>query len=475
MNRYPDQKMKLACIARDVLRNIWVVLALSLSVSFVSVVVAKVNFTPTYSSQTTFVVSSKGSSDTAYTNMQLTSNMLKTFETVMNSQLLHKRVCEAMDVPALPGSISVAVVPETNLITMTATSGRPDLAFQMLKQTLAIYPEVGDKVLGEVILELFEAPQYPTHPDQTFRGTKVISSSFLVSFFIILALMVLASYTRDTVKSEQEVREKLDTSLFTTVYHERQYRSLWKLLTGKRKSMRLNDPAVSFQYEETMKKISTKLLYKAKSNEAKVILITSTVPGEGKSTLAMNLAQDIAHRGKKVLLIEGNLREPGLAKTMQIPAKFPLVSWGTCLKSKKKPDDFILQIPRYSFDVLINNTPMPEAAELMSYPLVDPLLRHCRERYDIILIDAPPVQHRSDTEVLAHCSDLSLLVVRQNLAQTRFINDSIDMLEGYGSGLLGCVYNDAIRERGFVSTGQNYGYGYGYHYDGYGKYGNYHK
>ena len=479
MSNHPNQKMTLLCIARELLKNIWVVLALALSLSFLGFMAAKVSFTPTYTSQTTFVVSRKGSSDVAYSNMQQTSGMMDTFRTVMNSPVLHKRVCQAMGLSAMPGSISVDVVQGTNLITMKATAGRPDLAFQLLKNTLKVYPEVGDKVLGEVILEVFEKPQYPAQPDRTFRGMKVMTGIFTLSFFVILGIMAAAAYVKDTVKSKQDVREKLDTSLFATVYHERQYKNLWQLLRRKHKLMRLNDPSVSFLYEETMKKISTRLLYRMKTTQAKIVLITSTLPGEGKSTLAMNLAQDMAHRGKKVLLLEGDLKQPGLARVMQIPKSVPLTNWGTCLKTGEDPNGFVLRIKPYSFDVLLNNIPMPEAASRMTYPSLSSLLNLFRSTYDVILIDAPPVQHRSDTEVLAHCADLSLLVVRQDLAQTRFINDAVDMLEGYGSGLLGCVLNDAIQDRGFVSGNYGYGYGYGYgrgygHY-GEGQYGHYHK
>ena len=477
MNNHP--KMTLLCIARDLMKNIWVVLALAISLSFLGYMVAKVNFTPTYTSRTTFVVSRKGGSDVAYSNMMQTSNMIDTFSTVMNSQLLQKRVCEAMELPYMPGSISVEVVQGTNLITMRATAQRPDLAFELLRNTLKVYPEVGDKVLGEVILEVFEKPQFPVSPDRSFQGLHVMVMVFLLSFGAIFAALAVAAYTKDTVKSEQEVRQKLDTALFATIYHERQYKNLWQFLRGRRKLMRLNDPSVSFLYEETLKKISTKLLYRMKNHQARVVLVTSTVAGEGKSTLAMNLAQDISHRDKKVLLIEGDIKQPGLARVMQVPKNIPVANWGRCLRTGADPNEFILRVQPYTFDVLLNNVPLPEAADRMTYPSLSSMLNLWRNTYDIIIIDGPPVQHRSDTEVLAHCADLSLLVVRQNMAQTKYINDAVDMLEGYGSGLLGCVYNDAIQDRGFVpgSYGSGYGYGYGYgrYNEGYGKYGHYHK
>lgn len=477
MEKQFDQKLMLRCIVQDVLKNIWIAVAVAISAAFLAFMAAKIHYTPSYTSSATFIVSKGGGFSTAYTNMTQTQNLIDTFQTVVNSQLLQKKVCEDMGVANVPGQVTVTTIPETNLVTLSVTSPRPDQAFQMLKSVVKVYPEVGNKVLGEIILDVFEPPVLPDHPDTGFSGGHVMEMAFAFGFVLTAGLIALGFYLRDTVKTAEQAKSKLDTPLFATVYHEHRYKNPADFLKRRRKSMLLSDPAVSFLYEETIKKISTKLLYRLKSEQAQVVLITSTEAGEGVSTIAMNLAQDLTHRKKKVLLIEGDLKQPGLAKVLRVEKQKNIPSWGTYLKKNQNPDAAISKVGRYGFWTLLNDESIPQATELLASSHLHQWLKEWKQEADVILIDAPPVRHRSDTEVWARCADLSLLVVRQNQVEAKYINDSIDMLEEYGSGVVGCIYNDAIKDQEFVPFGYgHYGYGtYGNYYGSYGKYGKYGK
>lgn len=477
MEKQSDQKLMLRCIIQDVLRNIWVAVAIAVSAAFLAFIAAKIHYAPSYTSSATFAVSKAGGLSSAYSNMSQTQSMINTFQTVVNSQLLQKRVCEDMGLSSVPGSVSVTTIPETNLVTLSVTSGRPDQAFRMLRSVVKVYPEVGDKVLGEIVLDVFEPPVFPDHPDAAFAGGQVMKKVFAIVFVLTAGLVAVGFYLRDTVKTAEQARSKLDTPLFATIYHERRYKNLRDRIRRRQKSMLLSDPAVSFLYEETIKKISTKLLYRLRSEHAQVVLLTSTEAGEGTSTIAMNLAQDLAHRKKRVLLIEGNLKQPGLAKVLRVEAPQNIPSWGKYLKKNQNPLRAISRIGRYGFGVLLNNESIPQATELLASSSLSAWLNSWKQNVDVILIDAPPVRHRSDTEVWARCADLSLLVVRQNQVEAKYINDSIDMLEEYGSGVLGCIYNDAIKERESIISGYGrYGYEtYGKYYGSYGKYGKYGK
>ena len=483
MEQSSNQHLALRAVVWDVLKNIWIAVAVAISLSFLSLIGAGMTYTPLYTSTSTFAVFQSGGFSTAYANMTQTQNMISTFRTVVSSQLLQKRVCEDMGLEQIPGRISVATVPETNLVTLSVTAEQPDLAFDMLRSVTKVYPEVGEKVLGTIIMDVFEQPRFPDHPSNPFQAAQVMKRAFVMGFLLTAAVMAAAFYLRDSVKTADQAREKLDTQLFATIYHEHRYKSAWDFLRRRPKSMLLSDPAVSFLYEETVKKISTKLLYRLRSEQNKVVLITSTVDGEGKSTLAMNLAQDLSNRGKKVLLIEGDLKTPGLAKVLRVENQ-NTPSWGVLLKKNQNPEAAISQIGHFGFMVMLNRMPMENATELLEASALPQWLKTWKEQMDVVLIDAPPVRHRSDAEVWARCADASLLVVRQNMVEAKYINDSIDMLDQYGSGVLGCVYNDAVKEKEFVSYGSgsygygNYGYGnYGHygHYGSYGKYGKYGK
>ena len=472
--------LEIRCILREVLKNIWIVLALAVSAACLAYVTSKITYAPTYTSSTTFMVSRSGSSSSAYSNLQSAKDVVPVFQTLVGSDLMQKRIADDMGLESTPGTMAVSAVPETNLMTITATANRPDTAFQMIQSLMRVYPEVSDKAIGKVILDVFDPPKFADYPDVPFAGGRVMGLAFLITALVSAGILGAMSYYRDTVKSPAQAKSKLDTQVFTVVYHEKQYKKLKDFIRGKRKAMRMTDPSVSFLYEETMKKIATKLLYKLRGSDAKVVLLTSTLPGEGKSTLAMNIAQDLSHRGKKVLLIEGDIQNPGLAQVLHLRQK-NLPSWGDCLYHSQDPSEAMVQLKYYGFAALLNSRPLPQSTDWLAVSHLPQWIEAWKELFDVILVDAPPVRHRSDTELWARCADLSLLVVRRNMAEAKYINDSIDMLEGYGSGLLGCIFNDAIKARDFSSSGYGYGYGqygsYGHygHYGHYARYGSYNK
>ena len=474
MERTSEQSFELSleikCIAQAVLRQIAIVLALAVSVACFSFVGAGLLYHPTYTSSTTFVISGADGGGNAYSNLQSAREMVPTFQTLVNSELMRKRVAADMGVETLPGTIAVEAVEETNLVTIAATADRPDTAFQILKSLMKVYPEVGSKALGEIIMEVFDQAAYPTRPDRAFAGWQIMEIAFLVSALAAMVLLGVTFWMKDTVKTPEQAKSKLDTQTFGVIYHERAYRNLWDLLRRKRKSMLISDPAVSFLYEETVKKISTKLVYKLHAEHAQVVLITSTLPGEGKSTLAMNLAQDLCHRGKKVLLVEGELQNSGLAAVLGVE-KGSVPDWSQCLRRGKDPAEAMCRPGHYGFTALLSAAGEPQATDLLEAAPLEQWIGAWKQQCDVILEDAPPVRRRSDAELWVRCADLTVLVVRQNVAAAKYINDTIDLINEYDAGLVGCVYNDAIKERDFNTSG--YGYGQYSSYGGYGSYGHY--
>lgn len=129
-------------IIRDVLKNWWVILFIAISASFLAYIASAVTYHPTYTSSTTFVVSAKASSTGAYANATQAQKLIDTFKSVMDSQILKKKVAESLEMDTFSGTVDIAVVPETNLLTVSVTSDSPEIAFRLLKSMLGNYQEV---------------------------------------------------------------------------------------------------------------------------------------------------------------------------------------------------------------------------------------------------------------------------------------------------------------------------------------------
>ena len=459
-------------IFQDVLKNIWVAVLVGISVAFLAYTASWAAYHPVYVSQTTFVVSARGGSTGAYANLSQTQRLAESFKTVLNSDVLKKKAAEQLGMDSFSGDVSVAIVRETNLLTVSVSAGTVVDAFGLVNALLDQYPSVTANVLGKVVLEIFEAPAYPAYPSVSFQGSAVMKKAFLAGTGAMIVLFALLSYFKDTVKNEKEVEAKLDTGLFASVPHERKYKNIKSMLRRKRKKLWVTEPSVGFGFSETMKKIRTKLIYQQRKTGAKVLAVSSAGPGEGKSTLAVNLALMFAQYPRKVLLIEGDLRESRLSSCLDISPE-DVKSWGVCAAAKGDLESTVHYCKDHGFYVMVNNEKVPHSTDVLASGRVAGFIEKMKEEMDLIIIDAPHVKGRADADVWVRMADMCLMVVRQNRMLSKYINDSIDILEGHGHKLLGCVFNDAPGRISILNYGYGNGYGYGYGYGKYGKYGRY--
>lgn len=470
MNKTGQGRINIYCVFKDVIRDLWVALIVGIAVSLLMYVGAHMTYKPTYTSRTTFVVSAKSSSTGPYGNLSKVKQMTDVFKVVMDSQVLKKLVCQDLGTSYFDGTVNVSVVSETNLVSVSVTSSSPEAAFRQLKSMLKCYSAVGNEVLGEVVIETFEVPVYPSSPDSRVRDSEVRTKGFLLGTVAILLILALISYFKDTIKNVSDVSELLDTTELAILDHEK-------------KAALVSDPRVGFGYSETIKKIRTKLLYKMHKTNKNIIYISSAEEGEGRTTLAINLAEVMAQRFDKVLLIEGNLRKTDMSEKLGIKDD-DYINWTFGVNSIESLKTVIYQPVNCKYKVMLNKREANKVADFLESHTFERFLQEMSKEMDVIIIDGPPAKRNADAEVWARLSDMSLLVVRQNTAQVKHINDTIDMLNSYGEGCLGCVFNDVVNVEEALTNGYNSGYGYGYGYGygrkrqgygryGYGKYGKY--
>lgn len=463
-----DLTLDIYSIIRDVLHDWWMVLTAGLVAVMCTYIILGSGYTPQYTSSTTFIVSAKGATNAAASDLSVTRNMADTLEQVLESKILMKKVQEDLGFGRLPARVDAAVIPETNMMTLKVTADSPELSFRIMKAMLKNYTQVTDYVMNSVVLSVLEPPVVPYGPSNPLSVRNVLKKSFLYAAFAMAALLGVFSYLRDNIKNEKQVEAKLDTKLFATVYHEEKYKTLRAKLKKAKKSILINEPMRSFMFVETYKKIRTKLLYKSEKEGCKVLLVTSVMENEGKSTVATNIALALAQKNANVMLIDGDLRRPALYKILGKKLT-PEQEIGGFLSGKNSLDQVLSKDKETNLFLIIGSKKYQNSTEMVSRDRTRSLLHAVRKKMDYVIIDSPPTSLMADAEVLAEYTDMSLLVVRQGVANTRDINDTIDVLENGGSNLLGCVFNDV---RTGVFTGKkvwNYGYG-GYH-----KYGSYHK
>lgn len=467
-----DLPLDVYSIIRALLKDWWMIVTAGIVGMLLSYLAMGTSYTPMYTSSMTFIVSSKGATSNV-SNLTAANEMAETFSEVLNSRLLKKRVQEELNLSYLPGTITTNVVSETNLMTLKVSAPSPEHAFKIMKSVLNNYSEITDYVLPNVVLDVLEAPQVPTSPSNPILEKWVMQRYTMLATAAMIVLLALIDYLRDDVKNEREVELKLDAKLLGTIYHEVKNKTLKTKLKRTNKGLAVTDPMRSFMFVENYKKLRTKIMYKTKHNEGKIILVTSVMENEGKSTVAANIALTLAQKSNRVVLMDGDIRRPSIYKILQQKVS-KNQEIGEFLKGKLEVGSVIHFDAETGLNLLIGSKHYTNSTELVSGERMRDLLKAVRKYAEYVVIDTPPTSLMADAEIMAEYADVSLLVVRQSTAPVKMINDTIDMLEGSSSELLGCIFND-VKTR--VFSGKRvfggYGYGYGGYKYGYGRYGRY--
>ena len=206
------------------------------------------------------------------------------------------------------------------------------------------------------------------------------------------------------------------------------------------------------------------MLTQVPDGKAKTIFVTSTVPGEGKTFLSVNLASIFAHSVKKVLLIGMDIRKPKLNEYLSLAENKGLTDY---LSSRNIPiSNFINKMEGFeAFDVLLGGTIPPNPSEMLMSSKVDELFAQLKNEYDYIVVDTAPASLVSDTLIVAKHADTFAYVVRANYLDKRLLNIPATLHEENKLPNMAFILNDTTQAKG-------YGYsGYGYNSYGYGVYG----
>ena len=464
-----DLPIDIFSIIRALIKDWWMILTAGIIGAMIAYMMVGSAYTPEYMSSMTFIVSAKGSAS-SISDLNAANEMAETFSEVLNSRLMKKMVQQELGLDYLPGEIATSVVEGTNLMNLKVSAPSPEHAFKIMKSVLNNYSEITDYVLSNVVLDVLESPEVPMAPSNPVSASDMMKKYAIIGIGLMAALLAVIDYLKDDIKNEKEVEQKLDTTLLGTVYHEVKNKTIKSKLQNTKKALLVTDPTSTFVFVQTYKKLRTKLMYKTNHETGKIILVTSVMENEGKSTVAANIALTLAQKSHKVLLVDGDMRRPAAYKILEKTLK-PEQELGEYLNGNISAKDIFHYDETTKISLLIGSKRYSNSTEMVSGERMRNILAAAKEFADYIVIDSPPTSLMVDAEILAEYADVSILVVRQGMASAGSINDTIDVLENGHSEFLGCIYNDVKTGifSGKRALGLYGGYQYIYEKYGYGK------
>ena len=202
---------------------------------------------------------------------------------------------------------------------------------------------------------------------------------------------------------------------------------------------------------ESYRTLRTNIQYSSFDKDYKLIVITSSEPGEGKSTTSGNLALCLAQDNKKVILIDCDLRKPSLHKKFKISN---LVGLSDVIIGKS---DLKEAAQKYNNNLVLlpSGKIPPNPSEMLSSKAMENLLEKLKEDFDYIIIDTPPVQAVTDSQILSTKADGTILVVRSERTKKDSVNNAVNLLKKVNANIIGTVLNgiDASRNKYYYYYG----------------------
>ncbi len=315
------------------------------------------------------------------------------------------------------------------------------------KKSEAELAKAGTAADHMVIDEARKDSDLPVSPKKGFSYILAL----LLGILTPISIMAIRDFFNDTVKTKLDLQKHTSVPILGVLGHNDKANSLF---------VPKNPKSV---IAESFRTIRTNLQYIASEKKQKVIAVTSTVGGEGKTFCSMNLASIFALSGNKTILIGGDLRKPKIKQDFEIKSDIGLSNY---LIGKVEKKDVIFKTELQHLNVIPSGPTPPNPAELLESKKMIELITMLKKDYDCIVLDTPPIGLVTDGVVLMKNADISLFVVRHNYTKIK----SLSIVNNLHHQKIIQNLNIIINDFSYEDNSYGYGYGYGYGTDGYGYY-----
>lgn len=443
-------------------------MAIVLFISIVTIVCVAswMLYKPVYEAYNTFVVSGNQTTDT---NTAIAKRLAKSFDHAFVDSGMKDTIIKELKLDmssGFPAQVSASALEDTNFFTITVYSEDGIMAQTVLEMIQKYYPDVAKQICGNISLSSIDATDVLTEPMNPFHFFNVVLKGVLGALIVIAGVLFVYVSNKKTIHSTSDIKKQLDTSCIATIpiiYFKKRKKNAAPVLL-------ISNDKIEQNYKEAIHTLRIRVERIMDKEQKKLLLLTSSLPNEGKTTISINLAIAAASRGKKVLLIDGDLRFPSIHKLFEkenLPKKKGLAD---ILLSYDNPEEAIVSSPIPKLDLILGGDRIEDPSNILAGEQLKRLLETVKQSYDYVIFDSSPAAMLSDTSAIANLMDAVLFVIRQDYTRIEYAKEGLALLSESGILSLGCVMNYA--EAGLGSYGYGY-YGYRYNKYQYGRYSRY--
>ncbi len=438
------------------LRVRWLTVCASTVGVLLVAVVATLLTTPLYQASTRlFVSTSAGDSlSDVYQGTLFSAQRVLSYTELLMGQTLAQRTADklGLDVGAdkLAAKVKATAKPDTVLVNVNVTDESPvrarDIANTLSDEFVSMVseletPEDGSRADARVVVEQRASiPNVPVSPNKQ----RNIALGLVAGLLLGMALALLRDRLDNTVKDSEALQDITHAGLVGTIPLDKTVRK---------------EPAISFDGDnstiaEAFRKLRTNLQFLAVDNPPRLIVVASSLSGEGKSTTGINLALALAEAGHDVVVVDGDMRRP---KMHQYLGVIGTVGFSTVLSGAATLDDALQETRFPRLSALTSGAIPPNPSELLASMTAKKVLNDLRARFDYVIVDSSPLLAVTDAAILASSSDGVLMMARYGQTKREQLQHAIKNLDDVGAVVLGAVFT-MTPTRGGASYSYNYGY-----------------
>jgi capsular exopolysaccharide synthesis family protein len=437
------------------LRSRWLTVCITTLAAILGAITATLLATPLYQASTRLFVSTASSSSVTemYQGNLFSQQRVISYTDLLMGETLAQRTIDKlgldMNAETLRENVQATTKPDSVLIAVAVLDESPvrarDVANALSDEFVVMVreletPENGARPDARVVVEQRASiPKRPVSPNTILN----LIVGLAVGIGLGTGLAVLREVLDNTVKDRQMLEEITHVGLVGSIPLDKELR---------------NQPEIHFDKDnsaiaEAFRKLRTNLQFLAVDNPPRVIIVTSSIPHEGKTTTAINIALALAEAEHNVVLVDGDMRRPMLDKHLGL---IGVVGFSTVLSGTTSLSDVLQKSIFPRLTVLTSGTVPPNPSELLGSLAAQKVLSELRANFDYVIVDSSPLLAVTDAAILAASSDGALMIARFGQTKRDHLAHAVGTLEDVGAPLLGAVFT-------MTPTRGNASYSYDYY------------
>ncbi|WP_167106182.1 polysaccharide biosynthesis tyrosine autokinase [Mycobacterium sp. DL592] len=439
-----------------VLRSRWITIAVTTLVVVLGAIIATMTMTPVYQASTRLFVSTAASSSLSelYQGNRLSQERVLSYTELLMGETLAQRTIDKLGLPmtaaALRKDVKATAKPDTVLIDVKVVDPSPirarDIANALSDEFVVMVRELETSANGStpdarvVVEQRASMPEKPVSPKPLLN----ITAGLALGIALGVGLAILREKLDNTVKDRRELEEISQVSLVGSIPLDKE---------------RPDEPAITFDNDsstiaEAFRKLRTNLQFLSVDDPPRVIVVTSSMPSEGKTTTAINIGLALAEAEHNVVIVDGDMRRPMLDKYLGMVGR---VGFSTVLSGAAPLSD-VLQKTRFPrLSVLTSGAVPPNPSELLGSLAAQKVLGELRAQFDYVILDSSPLLAVTDAAILAAHSDGALIIARHGRTKRDQLAHAVGALRDVGAPILGAVFT-MTPSRGRSSYNYKYNY-----------------